>query len=203
MSESRIGRIVVASLHEALADQLPLRLDFYESYLPPMGMRSGRIGVASFTAALSFLRFEEGAYDAVVRQAGRFAAEWSLDEVSPMRRAFWMQLPARQRQRRGMSLTARLADQTVRTARGHVTRPWRQPLLTITGSPFCELRQRSAAPLCGFYAAAMERFCELLGIPVAARITACRAVGADRCQVAAEPVSGAAHAETRSDRVLT
>ena len=31
MSEPRIGRVLVASLHQAIADLLPTRLEFYES----------------------------------------------------------------------------------------------------------------------------------------------------------------------------
>ena len=63
MGESRIGRVVVASLHQALADHLPTRLEFYESYLRPLRMRAGAVGVASFSAALSFLKHEDAAWD--------------------------------------------------------------------------------------------------------------------------------------------
>src|SRR4026207_1139194 len=41
-----IGRLLVASLHQAIADLLPTRLEFYEAWLNPTGLRDGRIGPA-------------------------------------------------------------------------------------------------------------------------------------------------------------
>ena len=43
MSESRIGRVLVASLHQAIADLLPTRLEFYENWLNVAGLREGRL----------------------------------------------------------------------------------------------------------------------------------------------------------------
>jgi hypothetical protein len=39
MTESRIGRVLVASLHQAIADLLPTRLEFYENWLNVAGLR--------------------------------------------------------------------------------------------------------------------------------------------------------------------
>ena len=58
MSEARIGRVLVASLHQAIADLLPTRLEFYENWLNVAGLREGTIGLAPLTAVLSFLRTE-------------------------------------------------------------------------------------------------------------------------------------------------
>ena len=41
MSEPRIGRVLVASLHQAIADVLPSRLEFYENWLSNAGLREG------------------------------------------------------------------------------------------------------------------------------------------------------------------
>ena len=62
MSEARIGRVLVASLHQAIADLLPTRLEFYENWLNVAGLREGTIGLAPLTAVLSFLRTEGQAY---------------------------------------------------------------------------------------------------------------------------------------------
>ena len=43
MIEAGIGRLLVASLHQAIADLLPTRLEFYEAWLNPAGLRDGRI----------------------------------------------------------------------------------------------------------------------------------------------------------------
>ena len=58
MIEAGIGRLLVASLHQGIADLLPTRLEFYEAWLNPVGLRDGRIGLAPLAAVLSFLRQE-------------------------------------------------------------------------------------------------------------------------------------------------
>src|SRR4029453_9145812 len=122
MSEPRIGRLVVASLHQAIAEALPLRLEFYENWLKPLGLlREGRhIGVASFAAALSFLRREEPAslYDDVTRRAGDLAAQWTFDSLPWARRRWLAILPGRMRARAALRmarLVARAAYPGIRT----------------------------------------------------------------------------------------
>ena len=69
MTEGGVGRLLVASLHQAIADLLPTRLEFYEGWLNPAGLRDGRIGLASVAAVLSFLRLEGEAYRLVAARA--------------------------------------------------------------------------------------------------------------------------------------
>jgi hypothetical protein len=204
MTEARIGRVVVAALHEALATQLPLRLDFYETYLRPMGMRAGTIGAASFTAALSFLRREPGAYDAVVRQAGALAARWTYADEQGLRRALWERLPDRARLGWALRLTSRLVDGTRRGARGRLDGTKDARRLLITGTPFCDLRQPAATPMCGFYVAALEEFLRLLDVPSGVEITGCQAMGRDCCELALVPRQAAGLGEASdSSRTVT
>ena len=56
MSEPRIGRVLIASLHQGIAETLPDRLEFYENWLTVEGLREGTIGLAPLHAVLSFLR---------------------------------------------------------------------------------------------------------------------------------------------------
>jgi hypothetical protein len=65
MTDGVVGRVLVASLHQGLVDLHPTRLEFYEGWLNPSGLRDGRIGLASLAAVLSFLRQEGGPYDLV------------------------------------------------------------------------------------------------------------------------------------------
>ena len=69
MSEPRIGRFLVASLHQAIAELLPDRLEFYENWLSTAGLREGTIGLAPLHAVLSFLRSEGEIYGHVVVRA--------------------------------------------------------------------------------------------------------------------------------------
>src|SRR3954467_5502723 len=109
MSEARIGRVLVASLHQAIADLLPTRLEFYENWLNSAGLREGTIGLAPLTAVLSFLRTEGEAYNLITARAGEYAAAWTYENVPALERRIVHALPG--------SLRARAA---LRTARGLV-----------------------------------------------------------------------------------
>ena len=54
MTEAGIGRVLVASLHQGIADVLPTRLEFYENWLHPEGLRErhDRPGAAARRAQL-------------------------------------------------------------------------------------------------------------------------------------------------------
>ena len=74
MREAGIGRVLVASLHQGIADILPTRLGFYENWLNAEGLREGTIGLAPLYAVLSFLRQEGDAYRLITTRAGEYAA---------------------------------------------------------------------------------------------------------------------------------
>jgi predicted hydrocarbon binding protein len=50
----------------------------------------------------------------------------------------------------------------------------------IRGSLFCEVRETSVEPLCGFYASAIARVLQLFDVSAEARVNECRASGARR-----------------------
>ncbi len=83
MVDAGIGRLLISSLHQGIADVSPNRLEFYENWLSPAGMRDGRIGLAPLGAVLSFLHREEApANDQIVARAGRYAADWTFEDLS-------------------------------------------------------------------------------------------------------------------------
>src|SRR3989441_5475292 len=87
MREAGIGRVLVASLHQGIADILPTRLSFYENWLNAEGLREGTIGLAPLYAVLSFLRQEGEAYQMITTRAGEYAAEWTVASMPPLQRA--------------------------------------------------------------------------------------------------------------------
>src|SRR6478672_4524929 len=99
MREGAVGRVLVASLHQAIADVLPLRLAFYESWLNTSGLRDGTIRLAPLYAVLSFLRQEGEAYSQVTTRAGEYAAEWTVSAMRPAARSAIRALPASIRRR--------------------------------------------------------------------------------------------------------
>src|ERR671935_1534207 len=94
MREAGIGRVLVASLHQSIADLLPTRLTFYENWLNAEGLREGTIGLAPLHAVLSFLRQEGDAYEMITTRAGEYAAEWTVASMSPMERTVIKAAPA-------------------------------------------------------------------------------------------------------------
>ena len=91
--DARIGRVLVASLHQAIADVLPDRLEFYENWLKVPGLREGTIGLAPLSAVLSFLRLEGEAYNRTTARAGEYAADWTVSSMSALERRLIGALP--------------------------------------------------------------------------------------------------------------
>ena len=177
MSEARIGRVLVASLHQAIADLLPTRLEFYENWLNSAGLREGTIGLAPLTAVLSFLRTEGEAYNLITSRAGEYAAAWTFENVSAVERRLMPALPAGLRARAALRVARQLVRATypgsralMKIRRGVVT-------IDLRGSLFCEVRETSMQPLCTFYAAAIGGILKLFGVVAAPVVTECRAVG--------------------------
>jgi bacteriochlorophyll 4-vinyl reductase len=197
MSEARIGRVIVASLHQAIADVLPQRLEFYESWINSNGLREGTIGMAPLLAVISFLRTEGRAYPQVMARAGEYAADWSLASMSPLRRRLILMLPLWFRARAALSVSRALVRDAYSGSRA-VTRVKRSvATVDVRGSLFCNVRETAAAPLCGYYAALVERVLKLLQVPAAAAASGCRAAGGARCELTVE-LYGRAHETARA-----
>jgi hypothetical protein len=197
MSDARIGRIVAAAVHQAVADHMPMRLEFYETYLRPIRFRQASLGAASFAAALSFLRLEDDAYAPIVARAGQYAADWTFASVSRVRRAWWRRLPRGVRARVALRLVRRIATETTHDVRVRSSyRGW-AGRLDIKHSPFCDVRRPAEAPLCGYFATALETLCRHLHVPADVRIAGCRATGQPHCLIVLDaPASSSGVPET-------
>lgn len=181
MHDAGIGRLLVASLHQGIADLLPTRLEFYESWLSTSGLRDGRIGLAPMAAVLSFLRLEGEPYRLVVERAGEYTAEWSMIELAPLSRSVVRAMPPVVRAR----LVMRIAGAMVRNTYGgsRVIVHWRKgrAAVDIRGSIFCEVRDPAAQPLCLYYASAINRLMHLFQLEADIQTDRCRATGGGRC----------------------
>jgi hypothetical protein len=181
MIEAGIGRLLVASLHQAIADVLPTRLEFYEAWLNPSGLRDGRIGLAPLAAVLSFLRLEGDPYRFVVARAGEYTAEWTVLDLPTYQRSIIRAAPPALR----VHLVMRLARTMIRNTYGgsRAIIRWRKGkgAIDIRGSIFCGVREHVEAPLCQFYASAIRRLMDLFTLDVEVDLEQCRATGADQC----------------------
>src|SRR6266496_4281497 len=118
MREAGVGRVLVASLHQAIADILPTRLGFYENWLNAEGLREGTIGLAPLYAVLSFLRQEEGdAYAMITTRAGEYAAEWTVASMRPIQQTLIKAAPVWLRGRLLLRLAGRLVRESYQGSR--------------------------------------------------------------------------------------
>jgi hypothetical protein len=165
MVDAGIGRLLISSLHQGIADVSPNRLEFYENWLSPTGMRDGRIGLAPLGAVLSFLHREEApANDQIVERAGRYAADWTFQELLPLRRWVIRRLPIGMRARATLGLGKRLILRTVRQSKVKVQFNGTTGTIDIKSALFDQLRDPATIPMRAFYASAIDRLLEHTGV---------------------------------------
>ncbi len=175
--------MLVASLHQAIADLLPTRLEFYENWLNVSGLREGTIGLAPLTAVLSFLRTEGQAYNLITNRAGEYAAAWTIESVPSLERRVIRALPSGLRARAALLTARRLVRATYPSSRAIMRVKKGSVTVDLRGSLFCEVREASIEPLCGFYATAIARVLQLFDVAADARVNECRASGQRKCCV--------------------
>jgi hypothetical protein len=188
--------VLVASLHQAIADQLPNRLEFYENWLNVTGLREGTIGLAPLSAVLSFLRTEGDAYDVITARAGHYAADWTVSNISALERRVILALPTGFRARAGLRTARGLVRATYPGSRAIVKVKRSTASIDLRGSLFCEVRETSILPLCGFYASAIGRIMQLFAVDANARVNECRAAGGRKGCLLSVVVNGASAQES-------
>ena len=195
MTETHLGRLLPACLHQAISDVMPSRLDFYEEWLSPDGLRDGSIGLAPVSAVIGFLRTEGELYHAVVARAGTLAAAWSVAALPALQRRFGGSLPLTLRSHFALRIARRivreeLAMSTVssRLRRGRGT-------FRVQSSVFCSVRASQNRPLCDFYAALAVETLRSFQVAAEARIDCCRAVSGPACEVSIDIVGASTATE--------
>lgn len=173
----------MASLHQAIGDLLPTRLEFYENWLSAGGLKTGSMSLAATTAVLSFLRGEGPAYAAVMARAGEYAGTWTVEGLSGLKRRVTRALPGSLRARAALRLGRALVRRIYRPSRAITRYRRRAATVELRGSLFCDVRQAGQLPLCGFYAAAFASLLEQFGVPADVRVDACRGAGAEGCSL--------------------
>jgi bacteriochlorophyll 4-vinyl reductase len=184
MVDAGIGRLLVASLHQGIADVAPARLPFYENWLTPPGLRDGKFGLAPLHAVLSFLRLEgQPAYDEIMTSAGRYTADWGYAELSGFERAAVRTLPTGLRARVALHLSRRLVKDTFKGSRASTRLRRGAGTIDLRASVFCAVRETAHWPMCVFYSAAMERFLQRFDLDATVGVTQCRAAGGSGCSM--------------------
>jgi hypothetical protein len=183
MNRVGVGRMLIASLHQGISDLIPTRLEFYENWLHATGMRDGKIGLAPLAAVLSFLRQEGDPYQLVTARAGEYAAQWTFDNLSPFQRSVIGSMPAALRARTAVHLTKRVVSRSYLGARATSRLRKGQGTITVRQSIFCAVREPAARPLCGYYAAALQRSLMLVSVSGNVAVQSCQGAGAGSCVI--------------------
>ena len=198
MSEAGIGRVLVASLHQGIADILPTRLGFYENWLNAEGLREGTIGLAPLYAVLSFLRQEGEAYKLITTRAGEYAADWTVQSMPPFQRSMIKAAPVWLRTRILLRMARRLVRSSYTGSRAISRLRRGTARVDVRASVFCTVRERVPHALCGFYAAAFTRLLALFDIGASTEVVACRGTGEPSCvlnvSMTGEPATAPAEA---------
>ncbi len=190
MNRVGVGRVLIASLHQGISDLVPTRLEFYENWLHATGLRDGRIGLAPLAAVLSFLRQEGEPYEIITARAGQYAAQWTFDNLSSFQRSAIRALPVALRARVAMQLTKRVMRRSYSGSNATSTFRKGQGRITMGSSVFCTVREPWARPLCGYYAAVLERSLTLVAVNGNVTIQSCQGAGAASCVIALSVLPG-------------
>ena len=186
-----MGRLLAACLHQAILDELPQRLDYYEEWLRPDALRDG-LSLAPITAVLGFLRTERnGGHDRVMARAGSLAADWTIDSLSAMRVRTIRMLPRWMRARAAARIASAIVRDVLSTSRASARVRRSHVRLDVTESLFCSVREPQPVPLCAFYSAVAARAFERFGLSSRGRIEGCRAVAGGSCVIHLDFLSAA------------
>lgn len=168
MVDAGIGRLLIASLHQGIADVCPTRLDFYENWLSPTGLRDGRMGLAPLGAVLSFVNREEPPADRVIpAHAGACAAEWAFAATSGFRKSLLRRMPVSMKTRAALGLGRALVTETISQSKVKSRVKGASGVIEIQSPIFQYLREQSSVPMRRFYASAYSEFlrlCEIDGV---------------------------------------
>jgi hypothetical protein len=133
------------------------------------------------SAVLSFLRQEGQAYDQIMTRAGRYAAEWTVESMTPFERSTIASAPVWLRTRLVLRVARQLVKRSCETSRASSRLRRGIARIELHDSVFCTVREKSRFALCGFYAAAFARLMALFELPAAAVVAECRGQGAAAC----------------------
>lgn len=178
-----VGRLLVAAVHQAITDELPTRMDFYEHWLGGERLRDGGVGLAPMTAVLGFLRAEGAPYHAVMTRAGGFAADWTCDAMPAMRRRTLLALPRWWRARAVLKIAARAIRDGYAPTKVMVHIRKGQARVEVRQSLFCRVRDAQPSAQCDFNVALVSGLLAAFKLPATFAIDECAGRGDGVCVV--------------------
>ena len=196
MIEAHLSRLLPACLHQAISDVIPSRLEYYEEWLSPDGLRDGNIGLAPVSAVIGFLRTESGeTYHQVVARAGQLAASWSVATLPALQRRLAGSLPLVLRSHFALRIARRIVHEVLPSSKASTRLRRRHATLRVQSSVFCKVREPQGRPMCGFYSALAVETLRCFNVAAEAKIDSCQAVSRQPCEMSIQIVGAAASTE--------
>ena len=149
MKEDLVERLFLASLRQALEDIAPEQLEVFLEWFDPADRRP-RFHIAPVMGAVSYLRRDRALYRRVMEQAGRYAADWSYEHLSPVERKFWGSMPRAGRDRAVRRLLRAGLKNIHRDGELEARREGSKLVVTVSNSIFCRTVSGNG-PVCVYY----------------------------------------------------
>jgi hypothetical protein len=117
----------------------------------------------------------------ITKRAGEYAAEWTIQSLSALQRGAIKAAPRWLRSRLLVRIARQIVHNSYRDSRAiaHFRRGSAE--IDVRASIFCAVREPVASPLCGFYAAVVQRLLDMFNIGARTEVVACRGTGEPRC----------------------
>jgi hypothetical protein len=170
---------LLESLHRAIGELLPARLEHYENWLGPSGLHE--LGLDSFFAMVTSLRQEGDAFDLVTERAGHHAAVWSFEALPAVKRVLVRAMPRGFRKQAALRLVSVVLPRLCAGIHIDMTRRGSTVLVNLEKSPFCIFSEPGVDRSCTFCASTISALLGLLGLPAAVRASRCQAAGDRSC----------------------
>jgi hypothetical protein len=186
MDNGLVERKFVASLHKALEDLAPERLEIFKKWFDPADRRP-QFHIATVIGAIGYLRRSPDLYHKVMEKAGHYASQWSCLDLPRIERKFRFRLPFG-RDRLVKHLLQRGLKSIHRDGELETARDGDKLVVTVSNSLFCRTEKNGGEPTCEYYSAL---FAGLLDCThenwSSITESACRAQGDSSCRFEALP----------------
>lgn len=151
MDNGLVERKFVASLHKALEELAPERLEIFEKWFDPADRRA-QFHIASVIGAIGYLRRSPDLYHKVMEMAGRYASQWSCLDLPQIKRKIRFRLPFG-RDRLVKHLLQSGLKSIHRDAELETARDGDKLVVTVSNSLFCRTELNGGEPTCEYYSA--------------------------------------------------
>ncbi len=176
----------MASVHKALEDLAPEKVEVFEGWFSP-SEREVQFHIAPVVGAISYLRRDRDLYVKVMERAGRYASQWIYLNRSSLERKLFAAVPPLLRAPVVGYILRSALKQVQRDFELAVHRDGTRVFIMVGNSLFCRTGAAATEPNCAFYASLFAGLLDRSGLarpPVVE--SQCRSQGRPVCRFEVE-----------------